>query len=100
MELKMAKKIYKYRLFTDGAITSLKDRFTKIMAIQNQMGGVYAWIELDDDSPVVGLDLVAIGTGWEFGEELNDFFFVDTVQEGEYVWHFFGRIIEEEDLGG
>ena len=84
------KRIYKYPLTTNGVITEIKGRLNKLLSIQAQSNGVYCWIEMDDDVEEISISLVGIGTGWEFPEIITECMnYVDTVQFGEYVWHYY-----------
>lgn len=86
----MAKRIYKYPLTTNGVVTEIKGKLNKLLSIQAQSNGIYCWVELDDDVEEISISLVGIGTGWEFPEIITECMnYVDTVQLGEYVWHYY-----------
>lgn len=89
----MAKKICKYPLTTNGVITKLSGKFNRLLSIQNQNGQIFAWIELDDKIFSINLELVAIKDEIEMPKELEDFNYFDTVQQWEYVWHYYWRVV-------
>ena len=89
------KKIYKYRLNTDGQVTELQDKFSKILTIQTQNGWPHIWMEIDDNVEEKKIVLVAMGTGWEMPD--HDLTYVGTAQdEMGFVWHYYCSFEEIE----
>lgn len=82
------KRIYKYYLTTNGVITKLKGKFERILDIQEQNGNICCWIEVNDELDEIEIELVALGTGWDF-PTMEGFSYLRTVQQGEYVWHYY-----------
>ena len=89
------KKIYKYSLNTFGLPTKIKEKISRILSIQLQRDQVCVWIEIDDDAAEVTAEFLPIGTGLEFPKELTETYqYFDSIQENEYIWHFYWRYIE------
>lgn len=60
----------------------------KVLCISERFGGVFAWIELDDEARF-GASFVfeVVGTGWELPEGK----YIGTSFVGEFVWHVYLR---------
>ena len=92
----MAKRIWKYPLTTNGVVKRITGKLSKILTIDVQNEQPYCWILIDDDVQEISIDLVGIGTGWEIPEEVENMGFVGTLQTGEYVWHYFWKLVDND----
>lgn len=84
-------KIYKYFVGREGLKTEHTGKFSKLLAIQAQGNGVYAWFEISDDAPMVTVEIISVGTGWEVPDDVmagRKYF--GTVQDSDgFVWHYY-----------
>jgi len=59
----------------------------KPLRVMTQNGSVCVWFECDPDAKMGVLNLYCVGTG--FGKVCEDRDYLDTVIDGDYVWHFY-----------
>lgn len=80
--------IYKYSLDICGVQIIEMPAGARPLCIQVQNGAVQLWAMVDSDKELEHRSIVMLGTGWrvEQPEELD---YIDTVQLGNFVWHFF-----------
>ena len=86
-------RILKYSLSTPndfgGGRTQITCQFNRFLDIQTQGGSVVVWIETDSDAETKTVNLIALGTGWEFPSDAV-VEYVKTVQDDHgYVWHYY-----------
>jgi hypothetical protein len=82
--------IYKYELRCDHGATqsfSIPEQH-KVLSVQMQHGKVCVWILVNLKTPLTTLKFHVFGTGHEI-ETVLGLDYLDTVQEGPYVWHIF-----------
>ena len=60
-----------------------------ILSCQMQKGYPCIWASVDTDNNRIQRDIYIYETGRDIGEILLDLKYIDTVQEGWYVWHVF-----------
>lgn len=85
--------IWKYTLALKEAQSVLMRAGSKILSIQSQQGVPTMWAQVNPEAPATQkMEITIVGTGEEVPNAvLRDATYVDTVQMGEYVWHFFAR---------
>jgi hypothetical protein len=83
------RKIYKYELGINGDITTIKGPIEKVLTIQWQNGtGPVMWAIIDTDKNEQEINIVALGTGWDLPEQIQEY--IGTLQDDMgYVWHYF-----------
>lgn len=83
------KRIHKYELPINGGIKTICDPIEKVLDIQCQGSFPVMWAEVDLDKESKSMDIIAIGTGWEYeADEVGEY--LGTAQDGYgYVWHYF-----------
>ena len=90
-------RILKYYLEPEG-ITKITDPVVRVLSVGNQRNEIAAWALVDDYDVSYNrtLELVTIGTGWKMEEEwFQEWFFVGTIVTDSFVWHAWGRYIED-----
>jgi len=82
-------KIWKYPL--EKARTQLVRMPSKseIMDIQMQNGELTLWVMADPETETIEVRINTYGTGYETNEKSFKDVYLATIQNGEYVWHFF-----------
>jgi hypothetical protein len=83
------KRIYKYEL-KDGRGVEMPIG-AKILSIQNQNNQPYIWALVDTDAECDFRYFTIVGTGHDF-PEADDFTYINTIQDGPFVWHIFEYI--------
>ncbi len=83
------KRIYKYE-FEDGRGVEMPIG-AKILTIQNQNNRAYIWALVDTDVECDFRYFTIVGTGQDF-PEADDFTYINTIQDGPFVWHIFELI--------
>lgn len=91
------RRIFKYPLKTEGAITEIKAPIISVLKIKTQNGVPTVWIEIEEDNEDMTLLVVAIGTGWRVSSNLQNWRYMGTEFEDEFVWHFYGKVLSEEE---
>jgi hypothetical protein len=82
-------KIYKYPLeITDHQLVVLPIG-ARVLSVKNQDGVPTIWAMHSQDTDIVNVEVMLVGTGNEF--ELQDWRFIDTVVCDTFVWHVFMR---------
>jgi hypothetical protein len=84
------KTIYKYPLYLGYNCLTVPGENVKPLKFARQLGQYYVWIEHEMTGSSTLLDLQVIGTGYSIGSEYSH---IDTMFEGEFVWHLFYRVI-------
>ena len=83
------KRIYKYKL-KDGRGVEMPIG-AKVLTIQKQNGLPYIWALVDTDAEFDFRYFEIVGTGRDF-PEADDFTYINTIQDGPFVWHIFELI--------
>lgn len=87
----MEQKIYKYPIqLTDQQIIHLP-LYAKIISAQLQNGVICLWAILDPEAVDLTRRIVIAGTGHPMPD--LPLRFIDTVQDGSFVWHVFEEIV-------
>jgi len=81
------KRIYKYKL-EDSVEMPIG---AKILSIQMQNNRPYIWALVDTDAECEFRHFEIIGTGHDF-PEADNFTYINTFQDGPFVWHIFELI--------
>ena len=90
-------RILKYELPQAHQI-NISDPVVRVLSAKNQRNNIEVWCLVDDENVSYHrtLELSAIGTGWDVEEDwFSEHFFVDTVIVEPWVWHIWGRYIED-----
>jgi hypothetical protein len=82
------KRIYKYEL-KEGSVEMPIG--AKILSIQYQNNRPYIWALVDTDVECDFRYFTIVGTGEDF-PEADDFTYINTIQDGPFVWHIFEYI--------
>ena len=82
------KRIYKYELKEGGVEMPIG---AKILTIQDQNNRAYIWALVDIDAECEFRYFAIAGTGEDF-PEADDFTYINTIQDGQFVWHIFELI--------
>lgn len=87
--------IKKERLGVDGISIIIEDDIRRILSTQYQKGvGPVCWYE-SGDSEKKKVKIVAIGTGWDMDDMLDDAKYIGTVQDiMGFVWHYYAFEVE------
>ena len=91
------RRILKYPLKTDGGIIEIRGPVIRALRIKSQNGKPMIWIEMDESLDDVVLLIASIGTGWKVSSNLQNWKYIDTEFEDEFVWHFYGKVLNEEE---
>ena len=85
------KAVHKYPLFggPGSSILMQMPAGATILSMQFQHGIPTIWAEVDTDQPMENRKIASFGTGWQLPEQPGKF--IATLQEGEFVWHFYDR---------
>ena len=83
------KRIYKYEL-EDGRGVEMPIG-AKVLTIQTQNGLPYIWALVDIDAECDFRYFTIVGTGHDF-PNADDFNYINTIQDGPFVWHIFELI--------
>lgn len=84
--------IYKYELpaFYQALVTPLDlPQGFKILKLAYQYGQPCLWVLHDLEAPKVKIRIYVIGTGQSIPTYINDLTFIETVGDGEFIWHVF-----------
>lgn len=87
------KRIFKYWLPSEGGETiTINANVVAWLTVSEQNGWPCVWAIIDEEGESHSLEIIALGTGWEFYDELMYTSYLGTVQDGNgYVWHYFVR---------
>ena len=91
------RRIFKYPLNTEGAITKIKAPIVTVLKIKTQNGVPTVWIEIEEENEDMTLLVVSIGTGLRVSSNLQNWRYMGTEFENEFVWHFYGKVLSEEE---
>lgn len=82
--------VWKYPLELTTEQTLMVPRGWRCLSVQMQHGVITMWCGVFPDAEKQAVDIVLLGTGIDYGlrDDLG-FMHLGTVQQGEYVWHFF-----------
>ena len=86
-------KIYKYKIGPNEK-SEIKDRILNILKIDWQGEDLCAWCLVSEDCPESRIRFVIIPTGYPFKLKKN-LKYIDTVQDGPFVWHIFYELVEQ-----
>jgi hypothetical protein len=82
------KRVYKYTLaLTDVQLVKLPIG-SRILSCQMQLGILTMWALVSPGNDTEDVPIYIFGTGHDMPPNI-DFRFIDTVQEGNFVWHIF-----------
>ena len=82
------KRIYKYE-FKEGSVEMPIG--AKILTIEDQDGRLHIWAIVDTDAESEFRYFAIVGTGQDF-PEADDYTYINTIQDGPFVWHIFELI--------
>lgn len=85
-------RIYKYKIGPDK-LSEYVGRFAVILKVDWQGDDLCVWCLIDDSFPESKIKFHIIPTGYEF-ELKSTMKYVDTIQDGPYVWHVFYELLE------
>lgn len=87
----MANVIFKYPFALEGSPVLELPVGHRILEIQDQRGWLTLWALVDDRAPKERVQLKIVGTGKPIHpvERPENWIFIATVQQGEFVWHIF-----------
>jgi hypothetical protein len=69
---------------------------SEIMDIQMQNGKPVMWFLTEPDSKEIEVRINIYGTGWEIQDNGTKDEYLATVQDGDFVWHFFMTYEDEK----
>jgi 3-polyprenyl-4-hydroxybenzoate decarboxylase len=82
-------KIWKIELKKDRTQLVKMPEKSEIMDIQMQNGKPVLWFLTNPESKEIEVKINMYGTGWETHESASKDEYLSTVQDGDFVWHFF-----------
>ena len=82
-------KIWKFELTKERTQLVKMPEKSEIMDIQMQNGNLVMWALVDTESKNIEVKINMYGTGWEIKDNRTKDEYLATVQDGEFVWHFF-----------
>ena len=82
-------KIWKFDLKKERTQLVKMPEISKIMDIQMQNGKPVMWALVSPDTSEIEVKINMYGTGWEIETGAFKDEYLSTVQDGEFVWHFF-----------
>jgi 3-polyprenyl-4-hydroxybenzoate decarboxylase len=82
-------KIWKIELKKDRTQLVKMPEKSEIMDIQMQNGKPVMWFLTNPESKEIEVKINMYGTGWETHESASKDEYLSTVQDGDFVWHFF-----------
>ena len=83
--------IYKYPIIPGyGGFVDVQGTVIQWLKIDEQGDTYQVWavVNIEDDAPIKKYVILAVGTGWEL-KHFEKMEYIDTAQEGPYVWHYF-----------
>ena len=81
------KTVYKYPLGLHITKLSLYKNAQILSVGYDPSGQLCLWALVDTEQEKETISILAVGTGWELPYE--DLDFIDTVNDGPYMWHIF-----------
>lgn len=86
------RKIFKYRLPSDGGVVVVEACVLRWLEIHDQDGWPHIWAIVDDEGRAQKWEIVAWGTGWDVPVEIMGMDYLGTAVDCMcYVWHYFVR---------
>lgn len=82
-------KIWKFELTKERTQLVKMPEKSEIMDIQIQNKKLVMWALVDPESKNIEVKINMYGTGWETNDNKTKDEYLSTVQDGEFVWHFF-----------
>lgn len=86
-------KIWKFKLSKEKSQLVEMPEHSEILDIQMQDGEPVMWALVNEEANKIDINIHMYGTGWEFHENESEYAtekqYLATVQDGEFVWHFF-----------
>lgn len=80
-------RIHKYKI-GPNELSEIKDRFVGVFKVDWQMNDLCAWCLVSNDVKESIIKFHFLPTGYDF--EVNENMrYIDSVQQGPYVWHIF-----------
>lgn len=82
--------IYKYKADQETDEFWIPDKVIKILKIDWMDKELCCWALVDTEAKTCGTVIRGVGTGWDLSKSfLKDYTYVDTIQDGPFVWHYF-----------
>ena len=88
------KRIFKYKLPSDGCMITIQEKIVKWLDVRAQDNWPHVWaiVETDVVEPV---EIIAWGTGWDVPQELMECNYLGTESDCYgYVWHYFWKKVQ------
>lgn len=82
-------KIWKIELKKERTQLVKMPEKSEIMDIQMQNGNPVMWFLTKPENKEIEVKINMYGTGWETNENTSKDEYLSTVQDGDFVWHFF-----------
>lgn len=86
-------KVHKYYIPFRDEFHLLLPQDAKILSFQVQKRNLFIWCLIDEIMPVLSRKFILVVTGNEISIPEFKLFYIDTIQDGEFVWHLF-EVIE------
>lgn len=87
------KTIWKFNLSKSKTYQLLMPEGANILCTNIQNGEICLWAEVEDNSNVSEWRYFYIfGTGWELPDNLDNYKYIGTVFENQFVWHVYEGI--------
>lgn len=86
--------IYKYPLKLSEGHVLLLPRGAKALRVDLQNQKYYLWALVDLNKELVNTNVLCLGTGCPAPTDIDQFAYVNSIQEMGFVWHFF---IEQQE---
>ena len=84
------KTIYKYPIVVGYNTIHTYENCKILSAGLDPKGSINLWVLVDTkENKTNEMPIMVTGTGWDFPEISGSFDFIDSVREGNYVWHIF-----------
>ena len=64
----------------------------QFLQLAQQAGKTYMWLLVDTDEPLVEVSIEVVGTGWTLYDDMDECFYLGSVLEDDFVWHYFMRL--------
>lgn len=82
-------KIWKFELKKERTQLVNMPEKSEIIDIQMQNDKIVMWALVSPETPEIEVKINMYGTGWETHENTSKDEYLATVQDGDFVWHFF-----------
>ena len=103
------KTIYKYPIknYPGTSVININKEYQFLKMGYDPNGVLCIWAYVDPDTEMDSIKITMIGTGWPMEDNFfTESFYIDTVNDGPYVWHAFvvphtwhnfdGEVLEDE----